>query len=81
MTDFTGDYSANSAGMDPTAFNVTAAANIHNIGITQTEPLNMPTEAELADVHFTPTMIPSLNAATQMSGGIYGQHFPRYSRG
>ncbi|EME40354.1 hypothetical protein DOTSEDRAFT_74979 [Dothistroma septosporum NZE10] len=80
MTDFTGDYSANSAGMDPTAFRVTAAANIHNIGITQTEPLNMPTEAELADVHFTPTMIPNLRAA-QMPGNPYQRQYPRYSQG
>lgn len=81
MTDFTGNDFAGPP-LDAHTFNVTAAANIHNIGLASSSAFNIPTGAQdLSDVNFTPTLIPSLrDAAGQWKGtqahgrgrGVYG---------
>lgn len=62
MTDFTGNDFAGPP-LDANTFNVTAAANIHQIGLASSSAFNIPTAQDLSDVNFTPTLIPSMRDA------------------
>lgn len=70
--------------LDPTTFHTQAAANISNIGITTSNPLNVPiggggstgaggAAEDLSDVQFTPTWFPSGPRPVQGTYGAGGQ--------
>lgn len=67
MADFTGFDTS----MDPAAFNMTAAANINDIS---NMAFQVPLAQDMADVSFTPTLLPNI-PQQQRRGHGYGEEY------